>query len=90
MLNKLLTVIVISILVVFFPAYAKQLMSLIMTSHAFIVDLLANIFSDGTTGRIIRDLLALLILPLGIGLIPAIIYWVVKRRFFPYFMFVVW
>jgi hypothetical protein len=37
-----------------------------------------------------RKLIALLAVPLFIGLIPALVYWIVKRSWFPHFMQLVW
>ena len=55
-----------------------------------ISDILREVFSGGQAGNIARELLALLAIPVAISLIPAIIYWLAKRHWFPWFMEVVW
>lgn len=90
MINKLIALVIISVLVVFFPAYTEQVMSWVLMFHAWVVDFLANIFSDGQLGRVIRDLLGLIAFPVVVGLVPAIIFWIAKRRLFPYFVMFVW
>lgn len=90
MFNKLVLLIIISVIVVFFPPSAYAAMQWLLMFHAWVVDFLANIFSDGQVGRIIRDLLALLAFPIAAGLAPALLYWIAKRRLFPYFAIVVW
>lgn len=90
MINKLIALIIVSVLVVFFPMYAEQMMSWVLMLHASVVDFLAGIFSDGQVGRIIRDLLGLITFPVVAGLVPAALYWVAKRRMFPYFVMFVW
>lgn len=90
MINKLIALVIISVIVVFFPAYTEQVMSWVLLFHAWVVDFLANIFSDGQLGRVIRDLLGLIVFPLVVGLVPAILFWIAKRRLFPYFVMFVW
>lgn len=90
MINKLIALIIISVIVVFFPKYAEHVMSWILMMHAWILDFLGNIFSDGRVGRVIRDLLSLLAFPFIAGFIPAILYSLIRHRSFPYFMFIVW
>jgi hypothetical protein len=48
------------------------------------------VFSGSQAGSIPKNLIALLSLPLLVGLVPAIIYWMVRRHWFPYFMQIVW
>jgi len=90
MFNKFVLVILVSVVVVFFPTQADVVMQWILMFHAQVVDFLATLFSDGQLGRVMRDLLGLLIFPILVGLIPAILYWVARRRFFPYFGLFVW
>lgn len=90
MINKLIALIIISILVVFFPHYAETVMGWIIQSHRMIVEFLTSIFSDGQIGRIIQGFLGTIIMPIIIGIVIALLYWLIRRRFFPYFVFVVW
>lgn len=90
MINKLVILILVSVLVVFFPPYAETVMQWVLMFHAKVMDFLSNVFSDGQLGAIIRDFLGLIILPLIVGLIPALLYWLARRRLFPYFGLFVW
>jgi hypothetical protein len=49
-----------------------------------------QVFSGGEAGNITRQLIALLTIPFLFGLIPATIFWMVKRRWLPCFMEIVW
>lgn len=37
-----------------------------------------------------RGLIALLSIPIIVGLVPTVLYWVLRRHWFPYFMEIVW
>lgn len=90
MFKKLIALILISIAVVFFMPESKKILSLLLEAHDAIAKLLMEVFSGGQAGNIVRELIALLALPLVIGIFPALIYWLLKRHAFPYFMDVVW
>lgn len=90
MLKHLIVLVVLSFVVVFFMSNVEYLVKYLLMLHEAISTELGNVFYDGTVGNLIKDLIALLALPLIAGLIPALIYWVVKRHWFPYFMEVVW
>ena len=62
----------------------------LLALHDWIAVALKQVFSGGIAGNLIRELIALLALPLLIGLIPTAIYWLIRRAWFPYFMTFVW
>lgn len=90
MLKQILAIILLSILIILTTVYAQQLLQLLLAGHDWIAQTLTDVFSGGMAGNLVRNLLALLAVPLLCGLIPAIIYWFAKRSWFPYFMHVVW
>ena len=90
MLKQLLAIILLSILVITCMWYAQQGLQAILTAHAWISDMLKQVFSGGEAGDIIRQLIALLTMPLLIAAVPALIYWLVRHHGFPYFMEIVW
>lgn len=90
MLKHIIAIVVISLLVIIGMSYAQHLVQWLVDAHDWISNLLMQVFSVGEAGSIIRQLIALLAIPLVLGLIPAIIYWLAKRGWFPYFMEVVW
>jgi len=90
MFSKLVILVVVSVFVVFFPAYGLMVMNWILQFHAYVVDFLAGIFSDGQVGHIIRDLLGLVALPVLIGVLFALVYWIARRKLPSFFASVVW
>jgi len=81
---------VLSIFITVTMIYAQTALQAILTAHDWIAQTLTDVFSGGTAGNLIRQLLALLAIPVLIGLVPTVIYWIAKRNFFPYFMQIVW
>lgn len=90
MLKQAIAIIVLSLLIILAMPYAQSGLQVIVAGHDWISQTLTEVFSGGKAGNLIRQLLALLAIPLVVGMIPAIVYWLAKRRWFPYFMEVVW
>jgi len=89
-LLQILALILFSIAVVMLMPYVQQGIQALLTAHGWISSQLTQVFSGGSTGDLIRQLVAMLAMPIAIGLVPVIIYCLVKRAWFPYFMQVVW
>ncbi len=90
MIKKIIAILVVSVAVILAMPYAQQGMQMLLSLHNWISDILTEVFTGASAGNISRQLIALLAAPVIIGLIPAILYWVVKRGWFPYFMQCVW
>jgi hypothetical protein len=90
MLKQTIAIIFLSFLVITTMAYSQHALELLVAAHDWVAEILTQVFSGGTAGEMTRKLLALLAAPILIGLIPAVIYWIVKRSWFPHFMQLVW
>jgi len=90
MFKQAVVIIVLSIAFIMMMSYAKEGLQLLLSMHDWVSNVLTNVFSGGEAGSVTRELLALLAAPILVGLIPVIIYWIVKRSWFPYFMECVW
>lgn len=90
MIKHILAIILFSILVTIGMPYAQQGLQYLISAHDWISDILTEVFSGGQAGNIIRNMIALLAIPVFIGLVPTVIYWIAKRSWFPYFMNIVW
>lgn len=90
MLKHLVAIIVVSLLVISGMPYVHTSVHYLVVAQEWIANLLKNVFSVGTPGDLIRQLLALLVIPVAIALLPTLIYWLVTRRWFTYFMETVW
>lgn len=87
---SLLLIIILSALVVVFKSEAKTALQLLVSAHSYVSDLLTDVFSGGNAGNIARGLLALLAIPFLAGLLPSLVYFLVKKSWCPCFMEIVW
>ena len=58
--------------------------------HHYAARLLSDIFTGDHLGRVIRETLALFIIPFLVGAIPGLIYWLVMHKIMPYMYHVMW
>jgi hypothetical protein len=90
MLKQILILVALSIAMIFAMSYAQQAIQLLVNAHDRVAQLLTDVFSAGQAGNLARNLISLLAIPVILGLIPTLIYWIVRRNWFPYFMEIVW
>jgi hypothetical protein len=90
MFKQLIALIAFSVGIIFAMEYAQQGVHLLVNAHDWVSKLLIDVFSGGQAGNMARGLIALLSIPVLIGMVPAIAYWFVRRHWFPYFMQIVW
>lgn len=87
---SIIGLIFLSVAIVLAMPYAQQGMQFLLTAHDTISQWLTEIFSGGDTGNLIRLAIALLVIPFVAALVPAVIFWFMKRRWLPGFMTMVW
>lgn len=85
-----LIIIALSAAVAFLMPEAQKLIQLLVSSHDWVSGVLTNVFNGGHAGNIAREGVALLIIPLLAGLIPAMIFFLVRKHWLPCFMEIVW
>ncbi|OGT45953.1 MAG: hypothetical protein A3E83_02625 [Gammaproteobacteria bacterium RIFCSPHIGHO2_12_FULL_41_20] len=90
MLKHIIALIVLSLLAVVGMDYVQQVLDLLISAHTWISDTLMRVFSVDDAGIVAKNLIALLCMPLVIALIPSLIYWLIKRKWFPYFFEIAW
>jgi len=90
MFKQIVILIALSAAIVFAMSYAQIGVTWLLTAHDWVSQLLTDVFSAGQAGNVARGLIALLSIPVIVGLIPAIVYWFLRRHWFPYFMPIVW
>jgi len=90
MLKHIVAIIILSVLIVVGMPYVQQGLQFILSCHEWLSNILKNVFSGDQAGNIIRQLIALLAIPVLVSLVSTIIYWLAKRSWFPYFMELVW
>ena|SRR5579872_2164065 len=90
MIKHLVGIILLSVIVILAMPQAKIVLQALLSAHHWVDQLLRDVFSGGHAGNLIRQLIALLAIPVLIGFLPAIIYWLVKHSWLPCFMEIVW
>jgi hypothetical protein len=90
MLKHIVALIVLAVLVILATPQVHTALTALVSAHDWIADTLKAVFSGGRTGNLLRALIASLTIPLLVGFIPAGLYWLARRSFFPYFMTFVW
>lgn len=90
MIKHLVAIIALSIAIILTMSQAQTALHALIAGHDWVSETLKAVFSGGTAGNLSRELLASLAIPFLVGLIPAGIYWLVKRSWFPFFMTFVW
>jgi len=89
-LKHILALLVFSILFVFCMPYFHQGAEWLIFAHDWISDQLKQLFTVGQSGNVARQLIALLAIPVLAGLVPAILFWIIRRQWLPVFMSIVW
>lgn len=90
MVRTILLLIIFSIIVILFMHSFSEFLHLIEQLHSFIAGKLALILSNNSTGIWIRSVLALILIPLVVGLVPAALYALIRRSTMPYLSEVMW
>lgn len=90
MVKQALVYLILSILIVVFASWAHLLLVYITTIYTWIVVQITPIFSISFNGILIRNIIALVLIPVIIVGIPALIFRLVKGKAMPYFMEITW
>lgn len=79
MIKQLLLLIIFSIVIVFFQSQASIVLHGLVMVHSKLLSLLSMVFSSDSAGHMIKDVVAMLLVPLLVGIIVACIFWMAKR-----------
>lgn len=90
MIKHVIAITALSVGVILSMSYAQQAVQQLLNAHEWVSQLLTDVFSGGQTGNLLRGLIALMSIPVIVGLVPSVIYWMARRSWFPYFMEIVW
>ena len=90
MIKQVIAILALSVGIILTMSYAQQAVQLLVTAHDWVSQVLTDVFSGGQAGNLARGLIALLSIPVLVALIPTLVYWAIRRHWFPYFMEIVW
>lgn len=82
--------IVLSFLLLIYSHHSQMFLAHLHNAHIFLNEKLSYIFTTNAVGNTFQETTCLLIIPFSLVSIPALCYWVVKRRLIPYFYHMVW
>lgn len=87
---SLLLIVLLTAAVVMFTPQAKQVIEVLLSAHTYISNLLSDVFSGGNAGNIAKGIVAMLLVPVLAGFIPSLLYFLVRKKWCPCFMEIVW
>lgn len=90
MLQNIVILIIASILAVFIMSEISLFMHYLITAHQQVLGFLSKFISGSYAANVVRDVIALMAIPLIVALIPSFIYWIFTRHVFIYFTAVLW
>ncbi|MGD9108110.1 MAG: hypothetical protein PVI75_02960 [Gammaproteobacteria bacterium] len=90
MLKHLLVIIALSALVVLTIPYCHIGVHVLINFHHMLLNFLNSIFTNGLIAVFIKQLIALLFIPLAIVFVISGIYWLFTKRRFPYSLVIMW
>lgn len=79
-----------SIIAIFFKLQLAKLWQEIMLLNNKLSSGLTLIFSSDQTGRIVQSVVILIVIPLIVGGIVALVFWLLKRSAMPHIMTTIW
>jgi hypothetical protein len=87
---SLLLIIALTAVVIVFMPQSKHVLEFLVSLHTYASNLLSDVFSGGNAGNIARGMVAMLAIPVLVGLVPSLLFFLVRKRWCPYFMEIVW
>lgn len=90
MLKQSLIYLILSFTLLFFATYAKLFFVYVNIIYSYINLGLENLFGSSFGGELVRDIITLMLVPLILAGLPALIYWLIKRKTMPYFLELLW
>ena len=81
---------ILSLLIVLFSSYIQRFFIYMDLLYVYLNQRLQPLFGSGFMGEAFRDMVTLVIIPFAMAAIPALVYWVFKRKKMPYFIELIW
>jgi hypothetical protein len=90
MVKQVILLIIASVLAVIFQNQIVHALNMLVTAHNREAQSLAGIFAGDHMGRMIQGVIAVVLLPVGVGAILSGGYWLIKKQMMPHTLTVVW
>lgn len=90
MLKHSLWLIVFSALAIAFKQYLTHGLHYLHWLHHYLIDWLSLVFAAGPVGQLIQSILALILIPLAVGVVFASLFWLIRRKGMPHTVNIIW
>lgn len=90
MFKHILMLVLLSVAAIFFQNQLLAVLHFIMKIHDQIADGLGMIFSVSAVGEMVQSVLALLLIPVVLGVLVATAHFLIKQMHFPHTLSVIW
>ncbi|WP_267257021.1 hypothetical protein [Coxiella endosymbiont of Ornithodoros maritimus] len=90
MIKQFILLVLLSLAAIFFRIELSYVLDGLVYIHNYIARTLHLIFSDDPAGRLIQNMVSLLIIPVVAGFVVATAFWLIKRMVMPHMMAVIW
>lgn len=90
MVKQIILIILLSAAAIFFKTQLSHMLDGLIYIHNFIAISLHMIFSDDAVGRLIQDMISLLLIPFVGGVLMVAVFWMFKREAMPHTLALVW
>lgn len=90
MVKQFLMIVIASIAAIFLKTELVKVLGILITAHNQVAMFLANVFAGDSAGQVIRGVIALIIIPAGIGGVLAVSWYLAKQSTMPYLYSIVW
>lgn len=90
MIKQVLLLLGLTILAIIFQSQLVHFVHFLLRMHNHIAHELGRVFSSGTLGYIAQDTLALIAIPLILGMLVFFVLWAVKHQSKPHVVLTVW
>ena len=90
MIKQIILLIAASIASIFFKDQLVTGVHFLLSQHDHLAAMLSGVFAMDQTGRMIHDVITLLLIPMLIGGVFSLVHWIVKKKPMPHTLTLIW
>jgi hypothetical protein len=89
-LKHLLIMVTVTVAIVFTMPYCKQALQELIKFYPVILRHLSYVFAGGKLGMLIKEVIAIIALPLVVSAVVSLAYYVIRRNWLPHLINITW
>lgn len=90
MFKQFLLIVIASVAAIFLKSELVKVLGILISAHNQVAMFLANVFAGDSAGQLIRGVIALIVIPAGVGGVLALAWYLGKKTTMPYLYSFVW